>query len=817
MGTLTTIRLPRVWPVSEALAKARLPLRLLAGAFGISLFAYLIHRSGPNKIVESMSTLGWGLGLVMAWGGVAHVVKTWAWRITLLHEKHQVSFARMLGLRLGSEAVGQLGGFAQLFGEGLRVSLLGPAMPLASGITSVTLDRAFFVLSAAVVSIVGLLAVLIILPLPHALALYGALSVCTLIGFVLLSLVAVKKRWHVLSVTARVLGRLRYFKSWIERERSLIDSVENNLLDFYHRTPSSFWASFVLNLACHVAAVCEVFLILWLLGTKVSLLGALAVEALTKLVNIAGTINPGNIGTYEGGNMLIVKMFGLSAATGLTLAFIRRLRALFWAGVGGLCLAVLAKSKKRSSPIEENTGFERSEQIMKIEPAVEESPLKSEPAVHSHIAVILANNLGDFGFASPTPRVGALPVLLRTILGAQKAGAVRIVVVTDWSKGPHIKEELLQTGRLPRNLEWRDFDSREASLPSLLGELASEVDGHVVLIAGDSVYQPSLLKRAAEWDVESGALAFMSRSEFIGICALSREMAINLSRLSSSEASSTDLHNWPASINSIEVEPVPEQKWQRVLSEQQRLAAEEKLDSWLVKPTDGIFARMNRKISIPISRQIIPFPITPNMVSLFTLGVSLAGGVFFALGGYWNMLTGAAFSWLASVLDGSDGEVARLKLQESDFGCWLETICDYLSYLFTFAGITIGLWRSSGTRSYLAWGSLFVFGAVLSFIVIGFQRQRLVGRPEQYLSVWHSQADSRRWNPLLYIGRHTEFIIRRCFLPYAILFFAVFNILKVAFVMSAVGVNLVWIIALYSCYAFASDHPTRVAESAATA
>jgi len=375
----------------------------------------------------------------------------------------------------------------------------------------------------------------------------------------------------------------------------------------------------------------------------------------------------------------------------------------------------------------------------------------------------------------------------------------------------------VQTGRLPGNLEWCDFDCKEGSLPSLLGELASEVDGHVVLIAGDSVYQPSLLKRAAEWDAESGALAFTNRGEFIGICALSREMAINLSRLSSSEASSTDLHNWPASINSIEFEPVPEEKWQRILSEQHRLAAERKLDSWLVKPTDGIFARMNRRISIPMSRQIIKFPITPNMVSLFTLCVSLAAGVFFAFGGYLSMLVGAVLSVWASILDGSDGEVARLKLQESDFGCWLETICDYLSYLFTFAGITIGLWRSSGTRTYLAWGSLFIFGAVLSFIVIGFQRRRLVGRPEQYLSVWHSQADSRRWNPLLYIGRHTEFIIRRCFLPYAILFFAVFNILKVAFVMSAVGVNLVWIIALYSCYAFAAAHATRVAESAATA
>jgi uncharacterized protein (TIRG00374 family) len=338
-------------PVSSHVTKLRMPLRLLAGVFGILLLTYLVHRAGPAKLLESMVTLGWGLGLVVAWGGVAHILKTWAWRITLLGEKRQVSFARMLGLRLASEAVGQFGGLGQMFGEGLRVSLLGPAMPLASGISSVTIDRAFFVISAAVVSSVGLLAVLIVLPLPHALAVYGSVFISILLGVVLLAAVAIGKRWSVLSGPAETLSRIRYFRGWIERQRGLIDSVEKKLLDFYHRTPGSFWASFTLNLACHAAAVFEVYLILLLLGAKITLFAALAIEALTKLVNIAGTFNPGNLGTYEGGNMLIVKMFGLTAAAGLTLAFVRRLRAIFWAAMGGLCLVVLAKPRPECHPI----------------------------------------------------------------------------------------------------------------------------------------------------------------------------------------------------------------------------------------------------------------------------------------------------------------------------------------------------------------------------------------------------------------------------------------------------------------------------------
>jgi phosphatidylglycerophosphate synthase len=169
-------------------------------------------------------------------------------------------------------------------------------------------------------------------------------------------------------------------------------------------------------------------------------------------------------------------------------------------------------------------------------------------------------------------------------------------------------------------------------------------------------------------------------------------------------------------------------------------------------------------------------------------------------------------------LDGCDGEVARLKLQESAFGCWLETVCDYLFYLFLFVGMTLGLWRSSGSRMYLVCGGLLLFGAMASFLAAGLGRHRLAAnRPEQLLKIWQAHAESRPSNPFLYFGRHTEFIIRRCFFPYALLFFALFNIMNVAFVLSVIGANLVWPIALYSSHAFARARGSAAGISAASA
>ena len=126
----------------------------------------------------------------------------------------------------------------------------------------------------------------------------------------------------------------------------MIESAEHLLLRFHARAPRTFWTSICLNLFCHFLAIAEVFLILHLLGTRASLLGALILESLTKVINVIGAINPGNLGTYEGGNMAIGTLLGLTGAEGLTLALCRRLRAVFWAIVGGVCLAWFSKSNK---------------------------------------------------------------------------------------------------------------------------------------------------------------------------------------------------------------------------------------------------------------------------------------------------------------------------------------------------------------------------------------------------------------------------------------------------------------------------------------
>ena len=64
-------------------------------------------------------------------------------------------------------------------------------------------------------------------------------------------------------------------------------------------------------------------------------------------------------------------------------------------------------------------------------------------------------------------------------------------------------------------------------------------------------------------------------------------------------------------------------------------------------------------------------------------------------------MLGAFLSLAASVLDGCDGEIARLKYQESALGCWIETVGDYSYYIAIFVGLTIGAVRADGLGNLL--------------------------------------------------------------------------------------------------------------------
>lgn len=323
----------------------RIFLRFFAALLGLGLLGYLVFRTGPGIVWKQVQAVSWGLALIIILGGFSQLIRTSAWRQALMCDIRRLSWSRSFGAQLASDAIGQLGFAGKLLGEGIRVSLLGSAVPLASGISSCAIDGGMHLLTAAVVAVLGISIALLHFPLSGQWRVYALLLAAVLIAVVILAAVAVASRWRLIGNAARVIARLPQLHNWIVGKEPTIDSAEDNLLTFRNEAPTAFWASLILSLLWHALAVLEVYLILRFMRARIPLVGAFALEGLTKVINLVGALNPGNIGTYEGGNMLIANIFGVTGTAGLTLALCRRARTMFWAGVGAMCLILMKRTE----------------------------------------------------------------------------------------------------------------------------------------------------------------------------------------------------------------------------------------------------------------------------------------------------------------------------------------------------------------------------------------------------------------------------------------------------------------------------------------
>lgn len=322
--------------------------RFAAVLLGVTLLAGLVRQAGLHIIVQQAKAVGWGMALIIVLGGISHLIKTWSWRLTFLCDLRHLSFGRTFALRLISEGIGKLGIAGQVAGETTRVFLLGSSVPVANSVSSVTLDRGLYALTSAMVSVAGIVSALILISLSKSWRLYLVLLAFALLMLLVATAIAVQRRWPVMSRCAGMIAYLPWCRAWVKGKHSVIRSAENNHYQFCHEAPKAFWGSLSLNLACHCLAILEVYLLLHFMRVPVSLVQALIFEGLTKLVNVVGIFNPGNVGTYEGGNMILAKLIGASSATGLTLSLCRRARSLFWSMIAGLCLIAISMSNRSS-------------------------------------------------------------------------------------------------------------------------------------------------------------------------------------------------------------------------------------------------------------------------------------------------------------------------------------------------------------------------------------------------------------------------------------------------------------------------------------
>jgi len=360
------------------------------------------------------------------------------------------------------------------------------------------------------------------------------------------------------------------------------------------------------------------------------------------------------------------------------------------------------------------------------------------------VAAGMGTRLGGDTLPKPLmPLIGA-PLIARVMASAAKAGISRFIVVIGHD-APVMRARLPKL--VPHGCRLTLIENKHYTEPNGLSLLAGVegLNAPFALLMSDHIFSPQRLKRAIrqfeasggipvlvvekkekfDGDIEDATLVRVT-GDFVsaigkdldeydavdtGMFVLCPKLVKKAAEKAGSSPGISDIMRVLGKKRKLKALCVQGGYWQDVDTPEDIREAEKKLYSSLVKPADGFMARhINRRISLFVSARIWRYGATPNMVTTFTLIVGLLAGLAFSRGNapLWGLL-GAALFQVHSIIDGVDGELARLLLKESAIGFWYDILADNTTHIAIFVGIAMGQ-KAGGVAG--PWNTLAVLAAL---------------------------------------------------------------------------------------------------------
>jgi hypothetical protein len=314
---------------------------LLVTIAGLALFAYTLQHTGVRETLKS----AWGMGLrgvllILGLSGLRMVVRSLAW-VWCVEGTPRLTLRAAVEASLIGEALGNLTPFGTFISEPSKAILVRSQVPIRAALSGIAVENIFYVLTLNAVIAMGASAFLLYFPLDAALREGSFLALAGVAVCVGVALVVILSRATPLS-TALTWGLHRWRQhEWQQHLIERVHTLETRIYSFYGRHRHQLLPLLALEAMFHLCGVAEVYVTLSLipLPAPVTVLDALVLESVGRIINIVFKFIPLRLGVDEAGAALVSVAIGLGPAAGVTLAVIRKARILCWTAVGVTLLA----------------------------------------------------------------------------------------------------------------------------------------------------------------------------------------------------------------------------------------------------------------------------------------------------------------------------------------------------------------------------------------------------------------------------------------------------------------------------------------------
>ncbi len=309
------------------------PLGIAGAIGGTLLFAWYLRAVGLAEVVEGVRRIGAGFLFVAVLSGLRFVLRAAAWVQCV--EEGRLRLRHALVAFLAGDAIGNLTPLGLVASESVKAVFARRHLRAVIALSSLALENLFYSLSVAAMVSLGTLAFLIAFPLtPSVRTASFIVAGCALLSAAALCWLLYGQP-RLLSKTARWITSRRPLAG-LRAQLDGIGRLEGHIHGFSARYPRRVALVLLLELLFHVSSIAEIYVLLILLvgPSPHTVLQAVVLETVNRVVMVAFKFVPLRVGVDEAGSGLVAAALGLGSVTGVALALTRKARSILWLGVG---------------------------------------------------------------------------------------------------------------------------------------------------------------------------------------------------------------------------------------------------------------------------------------------------------------------------------------------------------------------------------------------------------------------------------------------------------------------------------------------------
>jgi uncharacterized protein (TIRG00374 family) len=329
---------------------------------GIVIFTYLVLDFGIDNILTNFNKTGWYFVPVVGVWAFVYLFNAFAWRLIIGNGEQQIRFPKIISITISGFALNYITPSVAVGGEPYRIAELKELLGTSKAVSVTLLYTMIHILSSFVFWMLIILLALVLLPLTLATKITLIVILISFSAVVYIFITRHKKgvAKSLLNITLKI-PIIKKLAAPLSGKADTLQKVDDQITELYLKRKPDFYLALFWETFARVVASLENLFILKAIGIDITFSEALYINAVSSFIINIFFFMPLELGSREGGLVLVLKTIGITSSLGIYMGLVNRIRELFWILIGLILIALSGKKIKKELITEAN--YEKSTSI----------------------------------------------------------------------------------------------------------------------------------------------------------------------------------------------------------------------------------------------------------------------------------------------------------------------------------------------------------------------------------------------------------------------------------------------------------------------